>query len=54
MEFAEAETLFGMFDYRQKDIKDKIRRQVDVKQEYKEGCLDPNKYKSKSTRKKKK
>ena len=46
VEFAEAETLFGMFDYRQKDIREKIRRQVDVKKEYKEGQLDPNKYKS--------
>lgn len=44
VEFAEPETLYGMFDYRQKDIKDKIRRQVDVKKEYKEGKLDPNKY----------
>lgn len=44
IEFAEPETLYGMFDYRKRDIKEKIRTQVDVKKEYKEGKLDPNKY----------
>jgi len=37
VEYADPETIFGMFDHRQKDIKEKIRRQVDVKKEYKEG-----------------
>lgn len=44
IEFSEPETLFGMFDYRQRDLREKIRVQRDVKKEYKEGALDPNKF----------
>ena len=44
IEFSEPETLFGMFDYRLRDIREKIQMQVDVAKDYKEGKLDPNKF----------